>query len=203
MNRWLIVLIAVVVVGFPAVFTAGVTVALAFSADADPADVVKTVFGSWGDWVSGLGALSAALIAIYLADLQRKDNLPKVEISQYADSLGFCIDIVSVGDRGVLLMGAYLRSRRLDGQARLAPDDAFPKRLEFGDVLRIHLKRYQYQNFSNFICGHDGLCDLSDLEVVVNASTRAFVVPADALLISLIDGTLSLDCHLRGEVERT
>ncbi|MFJ4349633.1 hypothetical protein ACIPZ5_01890 [Pseudomonas sp. NPDC089428] len=199
----MISLIAVVVVGFPVVFTAGMTVALVFAADANPAEVLRTVFGSVGDWVSGIGALSAAVIAVYLANKQREDSLPKVEISQSADSRGFCIEIISVGERSVLLKGAYLRSRRLDGQARLTREDVFPKRLEFGDVLPIHVKGHQYRNFSNFISGHDGQCDLSDLEVVVNTSTRSFVVPADDLFIDLVQGTISLDSHHKGEAEPT
>jgi len=192
MNRMLIALIAIVVVGIPAVFTAGLTVALAFAVDANPAEVIKTVFGSAGDWVSGLGALSAAIIAIYLADRQRKDSFPKIEITQVAHPFGFHIDILSIGDRGALVTGVFLRSRKLRGQARLATHGIFPKRLEYGDVCGITVEGKMYQIIAEKICGHDGHSDMPDLEVIVETSMKAYAFPADSAVIGLIEGTLSI-----------
>lgn len=191
MSRVLITAISMGVVGIPIVFTAGAITALTFALEANPADAFKTVLGSVGDWVSGLGALAAAAIAVYLADQQRRDSLPRVEITQSADPFGFYIDIVSVGERSALITGVFLRSRKWKGQAWLSYEN-LPKRLVFGDVHNISVEGVQYQKIYTQICGDDEGCDLSDMKVVVETSTDKFVFPADSSVIGLVEGCLTI-----------
>ena len=192
MSRSLIVAIVAGAVGVPTVFTAGVVVALSFASGANPAETLKTVLGSVGDWVSGLGALSASLIAIYLADKQRRESLPKIKVEQSVDPYTIYFDIVSTGDRSVLLTGAFLRSRKQGTTATLAGRDVFPKRLDFADVLKLELDGYQYRKASNEICGEEDQPDLNDLEIVIESSMGPHVFPACYEVIGLISGTITI-----------
>ncbi|WP_156320458.1 hypothetical protein [Pseudomonas lini] len=192
MSRVLITATALGVIGAPIVFTAGVTVALMFTADANPADTLKTLFGSVGDWVSGLGAFAAAAIAVYLADKQRKDGLPKIKVEQDATPYAIHIDVISTGDRSILLMGVFLRSKKRGKRARLLADGVLPKRLEFGDVHNISIDIFQMRRVSSEISGDEDMAELPDLEVVVETSMATFVFPADSSVIGLIEGTLSI-----------
>lgn len=192
MNRMLVAFSVLVVVGVPSIFTAGVVVALCFAADANPADALKTVLGSVGDWVSGLGALSASVIAIHLADKQRRDGLPKIEVSQDADPELVYIKVASAGDRSVLVTGILVHSRKRRSRTRLLHRDFFPKRLEFGDFIDIELDGTQLRGASNVLCGEDDMCDLSDLEILVETSLGTHSFAASDELIGLLEGTLSI-----------
>lgn len=192
MSRSLIFAIVAFSAGIPTVFTAGVVVALSFSSGANPVETLIATMGSVGDWVSGLGALSAAVIAIYLADKQRKDSLPQLEVRQQVGPLDIKITLVSVGDRSVHILSAYLRSRKLDGMARLIPSKDLPKTLEYGGTLQVIADRSRCGNFSNFISGSDAHCDFPDLEIVIEASTRTFVYPVDRDVIDFIEGHRSM-----------
>lgn len=193
MNPWLIAVVVMVVVGIPAVFTAGVIVALTFAADANPADSLKSVLGSAGDWVSGLGALSAAVIAIWLAEKQRKDSLPDIKITQDADPYEVAIDIICTGDRSVLVRNVYMRLRSQSGRAYLPPHGVLPLRLEHGDVHCVRIKGgAQYHRLSEALCGHEEQDDLLGLEIVVETSTRDFTVLAEDIVCGVLGGTASV-----------
>ena len=192
MNRLLIAVIVMGVIGIPASFTSGLTIALEFAADVHPADSIKAVIGSVGDWVSGLGALCASLTAIYLAERQRREGLPKIKVEQSADPHGIYFDIVSAGDRSVLLTGAFLRSRSRGTRAQLAGRDVFPKRLDFADVLKIELDSIQCRKASIEVCGEEDHPDLAGLEVVIETSMGPHVFEASHEIIGLIDGTLTI-----------
>src|SRR5688572_13111174 len=88
------VLVVAFVVGLVFVFFAGIGVGITVTTEAKPSEYVAEVIGSVGDWISGLGALAAAVIAINLADRQRQDSLPRIEIKQDVDPKEISIDIV-------------------------------------------------------------------------------------------------------------
>jgi hypothetical protein len=192
MNKLLVVVIVMAVLGLPAAFVAGLTVAVSFEGGGSSAEILKTFLGSVGDWVSGLGALAAAVIAIYLADKQRRDSLPQIHVRQGVEAREIRINLVSVGDRSVHILAVYLRSRKLDGRARLVSSRDLPKTLEYGGILPITADRGRCGNFSNFISRSDDHCDLPDLEIVVEASTRTFIVPVDREVIDFIEGHRSM-----------
>jgi hypothetical protein len=186
------VLVVAFVVGLVFVFFAGIGVGITVTTEAKPSEYVAEVIGSVGDWISGLGALAAAVIAINLADRQRQDSLPRIEIKQDVDPKEISIDIVSLGDRGALILGVFLRSRKLGSRARLVHSDETPKRLEYGELFKIVIGGHRYSNISNVLCGHDEQGEFPDLEIVVETSTQTFVVPADSDIIGVLEGTTSI-----------
>ncbi|MDV7209913.1 hypothetical protein [Azotobacter beijerinckii] len=179
--KWLIALIVAVVLGFPAVFTAGVVVGLEVAAEKKPTETLKNVIGSAGDWVSGLGSLAAAAVAVYLADRQRRANTPKIEVNQYITRDIFTIDIISTGEKDAVVRGVYIRSSKLKKQAMISrpplvePKD-LPWRLEYGDVRRISIDRSRYFAVAMEIGDELEEYEFTGLQIVVGTSTVEFKV---------------------------
>ncbi|MGY2364453.1 hypothetical protein ACW9IO_18025 [Pseudomonas azotoformans] len=92
--KWMIAAILIAVLGLPIAFTAGVVISLDVAADKNPAKSLKDLMGSAGDWVSGLGALAAAVVAVYLANRQRQDELPNLSVSAHGS---YSFSIVNYG----------------------------------------------------------------------------------------------------------
>lgn len=179
---------AVFVIGFVFAFFAGIYIGLVSSSQVKPAEFVSEVIGSVGDWVSGLGALAAAVIAIYLADRQRKESLPELNINQHADHKGISIDVVSVGGRGVSILGIYLRSQKLDRRSSLADRDEFPKRLEFGEMHSLFIGTHMCDSIRYHFSGNSDRCETPDLEIVVETSTKTFTASANREVLGTIQG---------------
>lgn len=114
MNRTILLVIAVVL-GPVFAFFAGIGVGISATTETKPLEFVSSAIGSVGDWVSGIGALAAAVIAITLADRQRRASLPRIKLLQSAHPYGFHIDIISVGDRGALVTGVFFAITALSG----------------------------------------------------------------------------------------
>lgn len=182
--KWMVAAIISVVLGFPAVFAVGVATALSVAAEKDPADTLKTIFGSAGDWVSGLGSLAAATIAVYLADKQRRDNSARMEINQYFTKDGFAIDLISVGEKPATVTGIYIRSPRHRRQVMIScppllESSAIPARFEYGDVQRLTIDKSIYPKISLEIEHELGSKEYGELQLVVGTSTAEFKVDLD------------------------
>lgn len=190
--KWKIAAIIAVVLGFPAVFTAGVATALSVAAEKDPADTLKTALGSAGDWVSGLGALAAATIAIYLADKQRRDNSARMEINQYFTEDNFTIDLISVGEKPATVRGIYIRSPRLRKQAMISrppilKSNAIPARFEYGDVQRLTIDKSIYLEIALEIEHELGQKEFRGLQLVIGTSTVEFKVDLDPQFAAVLE----------------
>lgn len=177
--RWKVALVIAVVLGFPAAFTAGATTALSVAADKDPADTIKTALGSAGDWVSGLGALAAAAIAIYLADKQRRENAAKMDINQYITNDNFTIDLISIGEKPAIVRGIYIREPRLRKQAMISRPPimtagAIPTRFEYGDFQRLTIDKSLYLDVALEVEHELGKKQFDGLELVIGTSTAEF-----------------------------
>ncbi|AHL77629.1 hypothetical protein CH92_09565 [Stutzerimonas stutzeri] len=177
--KWMIAAILAVVLGFPIAFTAGVVVSLSVSAEKNPAGTLRSVMGSAGDWVSGLGALAAAVIAVYLADKQRRDNSVKMDINQYYNSDAFVIDLISSGEKGAVVRGIFIRDVRLKKQIMISrppfvDSKILPKRFDYGDVERITIDRNWFVKVQIEIAQGIPYSDYKHLALVVGTSTSEF-----------------------------
>ncbi|EKY4111163.1 hypothetical protein ACYTSK_21895 [Pseudomonas aeruginosa] len=190
--KWMITAIIAVVLGFPALFFAGVVTALTVAAEKDPVDTLITALGSVGDWVSGLGALAAAIIAICLADKQRRDNSARMEINQHFTEDNFTIDLISVGEKPATVRGIYIRSPRLRKQAMISrppilKPNAIPARFEYGEVHRVSIDKSDYLKVSREIEHELGQKEFRGLQLVIGASTADFKVDLDPQFAAVLE----------------
>jgi len=177
--KWMIAAILAVVLGFPIAFTTGVVVSLSVSAEKNPVGTLRSAMGSAGDWVSGLGALAAAVIAVYLADKQRRDNSVKMDINQYYNNDAFVIDLISSGEKDAVVRGIFIRDVRLKKQIIISRPPfvgpkILPKRFEYGDVERITIDRNWFIKVQIEIAQGIPYSDYKHLALVVGTSTSEF-----------------------------
>lgn len=121
----------------------------------NPASTVKFVpnWGSVGDWVSGIGALLAVVVAVRLADMQRKDNAEKVNLKcqiKPADNASMIfggkdlvVELISSGNRPVRVSGATIGAKGKESgwKAYMAgpTGQGFPINLNYGEGTEIRL----------------------------------------------------------------
>lgn len=159
---------------------------LAAGINLNPASTVRFVpDGSvFADWLSGLGSVSAALVALYLADRQRRDNTAKIEISQYFSGDNFTIDLVSIGEKPAAVKGIFIRSERLKKQIQLnrSPIPGYEKmvgRYEYGDTNRLAISRTIFLDIAIELEHEFGSRKFDDLLLVVGAATSEFRAKLD------------------------
>ncbi|QJI29918.1 hypothetical protein HKK55_14780 [Pseudomonas sp. ADAK18] len=193
--KWKIALIVTVVLGFPIAFTAGVVLSLDIAADNNPAETLRTLAGSVGDWVSGLGSLAAAAVAVYLADNQRRNNVPKIDVDQYYSESGLVIDLTSCGEKDAVVRGVYIRDTVKKKQILISrppfvdPKD-IPRRFGYGDVQRITLPRTMFIGIQRDLVAEFSETDFSNLTLVVGTSTYEFREPLNAEFVAVIRKSL-------------
>lgn len=73
----LIALLFIAVIAIPFSFFLGLSFGSSAIYGFDGGEMFRRFSGTLGDWVAGLGALSAALVAVYLAERARKDRASK------------------------------------------------------------------------------------------------------------------------------
>lgn len=179
MGRVWMVVIAMGVIGIPTVFTAGIIVALMVEVGANPGESIKTILGSVGDWVSGLGSVSAAIVAVYLADRQRRDNTAKVEISQYYNKDNFTIDLVSTGEKPAIVKGVFIRSPRRKKQIMLnrVPISGYETivgRYEYGETKRLMIDSTVFLAVALDLEHELGNRKFDGLQLIVGTGTAEF-----------------------------
>jgi hypothetical protein len=147
----------------------------------NPQATVKFVpdWGSLADWVSGIGSVSAALVALYLADRQRRDNTARIEINQYLTQDNFSIDLVSTGEKPAIVTGIYIRSPRLKKQALInrTPVPRYSEtmgRYEYGETRRLSLDSSMYLSLALEIEHELGCRDFSGLQLIVGTGIAEF-----------------------------
>lgn len=145
----------------------------------NPASTVRFVpaWGSLGDWVSGIGALSAVIVTLWLADKQRREDAELLKVASNGSvpvGTGFVgdpfisLELTSQGKRPVTVTGLAVTSKHstmrlaLTGFANHSPTKVFPVRLEYGQRASVHLISGADTEITKFVeeyCGgrSDGL----------------------------------------------
>lgn len=153
----------------------------------NPTSTVKFVpdMGSLADWISGIGSVSAAGVALYLADRQRRENTAKVEISQYFTNDNLTIDLVSTGEKPAVIKGLFIRSPHAKKQMLLnrSPLSGYDKiigRYEYGETKRLLIDASFLPSIA-FELEHElGSKNFDGLLLVVGTATAEFRVELNA-----------------------
>lgn len=175
---WVVALLACAVFGLLGL-TAGINI--------NPLSTIRFVpdWGSLADWVSGIGSVSAAIVALYLADLQRKNNTAKIEIRQNYFSNSFTLDLVSTGDKAAIVKGIYIRCPRLKKQILLNRIPAVGHaeivgRYEYGETRRLTLD--SFMDVALDLKNTLGSDDFEGLQLVVGIGIAESIVKLDQSL---------------------
>jgi len=148
----------------------------------NPLSTVQFVpnWGSFADWVSGLGSVSAAVVALYLAFIQRRNNTAKIEIAQSFDKDHFTVDIVSTGERAAIVVGVYIRSSSHKKQVLFDHHqvEGYKKivgRYEYGEKRQISIGG-SFFDFGLYIKNELGADGFTGLQLVVDTGIAEFKV---------------------------
>lgn len=189
-----------IAVGALAVFVLGCLLGLTAGVNLNPNATVSFVpnWGSLGDWVSGVGALLAVVVAVWLADTQRKDNAEKLTlkcgIKPAADGssiFGGCdlvVELISSGNRPVRVSGAQIGAKGKAGgwKAYMAGPTGrgFPFTLNYGDGEEIRLSFRDVSDvLDHFSTEHQG--DLSKAQATVFSTLGHWEIDISATLSEL------------------
>ena len=151
----------------------------------NPLSTVKFVpeWGSLADWLSGAGSVSAAVVALYLAHLQRKNNIAKIEISQLFDREHFTVDLVSTGERTAIVLGVYIRSpqhkkQMLFNESSVEGYERALGRYEYGEKRQLSVGAY-FLGLALEIRNQIGVDSFDGLYLVVATGIAEFKVKLD------------------------
>lgn len=188
--KWIILVVALFACAVCGLLglTAGINV--------NPASTIRFIpdWGSFADWVSGFGSVSAAVVALYLASLQRKNNTAKIEMSQYYEKDNYTIDLVSTGDKTAIVVGVYIRSPSHQKQITLnrSPVDGYEKilgRYEYGEKRRLTVAAY-FSGLARDIRDETGNPNFEGLQLVVATGIAEFKVKLDPRLSERLRASL-------------
>jgi len=164
----------------------------------NPESTVKfvPVWGSLGDWISGLGALLAVLVTLWLADKQRRDDVESLEVNlvmglaEYRPDDAFVsVNVTSDGKRPVLVTGVVFTSpyakKALHVTGFMHFGDTLPIRLSYGEQAQFPLEYGFEDSLNNFVGRHCG-GRTDGLKVIVSTSLNQFekAVPAAVLTMN-------------------
>lgn len=165
----------------------------------NPQSTVKFVpdWGSVGDWVSGLGALLAVAVTLWLSEKQRRENTERLVIEQVARGEGLSIKIISSGNRPSLVTGLYIGSTTSDQKINLSSSTylhaRFPVgRIDFGEMASV-LVLHKHQLEIAQIAEKKYNKDFTALLLVVTTSLGRFSVPLDSIYVSYMRHCLEVE----------
>lgn len=143
----LIVGIAFIAGGFAGFF-------FAIHMNAETADRYVLYLGSVGEWVSGIGALVAVIVAVLLADKQRKDAAERLlincDLMIASDATAICdardvvVEVISAGARPAKIKGVKIWGKAGESGYRIfnvgTAGQGFPIDLNHGETMDIRLQ---------------------------------------------------------------
>ncbi len=163
----------------------------------NPESTIKFVpaWGSLGDWVSGLGALLAVLVTLWLADKQRREDVESLKVglvigmmSNGPELFFASVNVTSDGKRPVLITAITFMSRHAQQAMHVTGfmpfGNSLPIRLNYGEQAQFPLE-FGFENaLNNFVHNHcSGRAD--GLTVVVSTSLNEFSKPVPISMLSM------------------
>lgn len=163
----------------------------------NPESTVKFVpsWGSLGDWVSGLGALLAVLVTLWLADKQRREDVESLKVGLVVGMMSngpallfASVNVTSDGKRPVLITGITFMSRHAKHAVHVTGFMSFghslPIRLNYGEQAQFPLEFGFENDLNNFVHTHcSGIAD--GLRVVVSTSLNEFTKPVPLSMLTM------------------
>jgi hypothetical protein len=142
------------------------------------------VFSAVGSWVSGIGALGAVFVALWLAEKKNKANREHLNLefncvltSLHKDGL-LCIEAVSVGQKpsnisSLYLVGGKGCTKKIAWTEFAQGSTALPSKLSYGEKAYYFLLPGSEKQIGEYIKVH---CDgrAKELNILVNTTTETF-----------------------------
>jgi hypothetical protein len=165
----------------------------------NPSSTVKFVpdWGSVGDWVSGIGALFAVLVTLWLADKQRREDVESVKVDVRAAILDngmggwfMAVTLISDGNRNAKVTSLSVHSPHASKYLAVTNygfgSDMLPASLSYGDSISLHLPHGFERQIKSFVHEHCG-GRVGGLKVVARTSLHEFSGVVHPNLLSLND----------------
>jgi|GEM_PF-2909296 len=168
----------------------GLVVGFAFAIQLNPqtADVYLLNLGSVGDWVSGVGALTAVFVTLWLSDKQRKENTERIKVEQVSRDEGLLISVISSGNRPSFVTGLYIGHKGSEEKIHLSKSsllkDRFPVgRIDFGELISVLvLDKFRLQIAQEAERRFGG--EFDGILLVITTSLGRFSFPLDSVYVS-------------------
>lgn len=163
----------------------------------NPDSTVKfvPVWGSLGDWVSGLGALLAVLVTLWLADKQRREDVaellvvPNISVIQGEETWLLTVNVISKGKRPSLATSISISSKH--SKKVLWPQNlhrfsgSLPANLSYGEKVDLIFTVRNIQQLAEFVLDHcDGKKEGLKLNILTTLET--FSAPLDGIITHLL-----------------
>lgn len=161
----------------------------------NPASTIKFVpaWGSFGDWVSGIGALSAVVVTLWLADKQRREDVESLQIKVVMGALSngpdlafISVNVVSDGKRPVKITGIAFHRKGAGAALHITGfmhfGSSLPINLSYAEQADFPLEYGFERTLRQYVNAH---CNGSakGLEVVVSTSLRDFRHPVSPAIL--------------------
>lgn len=195
-KAWVSVLVALsVLAGFAMGF------AVAIKINPETADLYLLNLGSVGDWVSGIGALAAVLVTLWLSDKQRKENTERITVEQVSREEGLLIKIISSGNRPSFVTGLYIGEKSSEKKLNLSTGEFLEKRfpigrIDFGELISVLvLDKFDLKIAQEVERKFNG--NFGSLLLVITTSLGRFRFPLDSVYVSYLKHHLKTEQRLQ------
>lgn len=193
--KWILFLViaGVSVISCLAGLTAGINL--------NPISTVRFVpnWGSVGDWVSGLGALSAVLVTLWLADKQRREDVadllvvPKLSMISGEETWLVTVNVVSRGKRPSLATSTSISSKHSKSVLWLQNlhqySGSLPINLSYGEKVDLIYTAKNIEQIAKFVMKHcAGRTDGLTVNILTTLDT--YSAQLDGLIKNLLDETV-------------
>lgn len=178
---------------------AGIAIGFAAAIQINPqtADIYLLNLGSVGDWVSGVGALAAVFVTLWLNDKQRRENTEKITVEQVSRQEGLLIKIISAGNRPSLVTGLYIGEKNSEKRLNLSTSKFIEKRfpigrIDFGELISVLvLDKFDLEIAQDADQRFNG--NFGGLLLVVTTSLGRFRFPLDSIYVSYMRHHLDME----------